>query len=472
MKIVILPMDNRPPNYQFVRDFAQIYNLNISIPEACHLGGYKTPGDIDFLMEWLYDQTGDVFIISVEMLCYGGLVFSRDQSTTLSQAMKRFSLIKKIKDKNPNSKIFLSSIVRRALITVDSSLTKRQYDLMNEYLHAIEEKPQKASELEKKLPENFVNDYRKLRKRNHLINITCLDYVKDNIAELVVFAQEDTFPNGPQKSELEILDKMRIDYAIYERVFIHNGADEVVQELLIKTFNNSAIDIVYDSDNTKKKIMDYEDRFFEENVKSHMRLTGFTESKASNKALLICGTDIESGKKQLERLLNEKKEVHILDIFLPNGSNPDFVKEISENIKNLKCYSSWNTASNSLGTILATMAISEKKDETQLFRFFLNRLIDDHLYQGVYRKKLETTIEKNGEQIYNIKKDSKILEEFSNFFAKEAELFIAKTFKRKNICIKNKSRKLNSISLLSFYLPWNRTFECQFDTKPDFSENT
>jgi hypothetical protein len=465
VKIVILPMDNRPPNYQFIKDFAQIYNLNISLPEKDVLGGYQKAGDVDFLMEWLNQQTGDCFIISVEMLCYGGLVFSRDQTTGLSQAIKRISLIKKLKKKNPNAKIYLSSVVRRALITVNSTRTKMQYDLMNEYLQALGKDSQKAFELEKQLPEHFIDDYRHLRKRNHLINIACLDDLKDNVVDLVVFAQEDTFPNGPQKGELKVLNELAKKYDVREKVFIHNGADEVVQELLIRTINNASIDVVYDSESTKKKIMDYEDRCFEENVNSHLNLAGFKLKRGAKKVLLICGSDVEMSKKKLDDLLEKKREVYLCDVFYPNGSNPILIKEIIENLKTIKGYSAWNTASNSLGTALAQSASSEKKDEYQQFRFFLNRLIDDHLYQGVYRKSFEDAIQKNGGEIYNLKKGSGLLKAFSDFFIKEANRFLTNLFKGETIWIDGESLMIDAVVLLYFSLPWDRTFECEIDTE-------
>jgi len=447
--IAILPMDNRPPNYDFLIDLSKGYALDIQLPDRDRLGNLREEGDMTYVSKWLAKTDADFYLIAVDMLCYGGLVSSRKGFTSLEQAQQRLREIEQLKRRRPKSKIFLSSIVRRASITVDSQLTQRHYDAINDYLHARAQASDRLSEHTQKLPKELIKSYWDARNRNHRINLNCLDLVGSSTADLVVFAQEDTFVGGPQSEELSILDETSRKMGIGDRVSIHNGADEVLQELLIRTFNHSDIQIVYDSRETKEKVMEYEDRRFELNVHSHARLTGFHETNEADRVILICGSSIEKSLNQLEELNDSGKSLYILDVFHPNGSNPAFVERLLNTAKNnLRGYSAWNTASNSLGTLLAQAARSNNENQVALSSFLLKRFIDDHLYQGIYRARLEEDLKTSGEDIHKVSNDSKILNKFITLFHEMSMAFLKKYFKDYHI------------QDLIFSLPWNRTFEC------------
>lgn len=463
MKVVVLPMDNRPPNYRFLIDLANIYNFEIVLPPRSKLGFYMQPGDISWLHDWLLRQTGDVFLISSEMLCYGGLVASREPGTTLSEASRRLEILNSIKQKVPHALIWVSSVIRRASITVSSAKTESLWSTFNQYLRS------KSGDIAMPvdLDENCLGLYWQLRKRNHEINKTCVDLVAKGVIDLLVLAIEDTFPGGPHEPELAILSQKISELNIQDKVYVHNGADEVMQELLIRLFNRGSIEIRFDSEETTLQIMDFEHQPFLKNVYSHISLSGFTVKDEADIVLLIVGSNVKEGLKMLRWFTVAGKQVYLLDVFHVNGADESFVTALLDLIKSgdsifVKGFSAWNTASNRLGTLLSEAAVKEGKNEILLLKFMLERFVDDYLYQSVYRAKLEKLLLRHGENKYSVNLNSKSIKPFLYEFEKAANRMLD-SFEEKIFHIEQEPWILESAEIVSFDLPWRRSFECEVE---------
>lgn len=471
MKAVVLPMDERPPNYSVVQKIGKMLGLEIRLPGRELLGRYMRPGKCEELGLWLIEESGDAFVISVDMLLFGGLIASRAGDASELEALKRLELIRELRERNPSSRILLSSIVRRASISVSSAGSRELWERLNRYLRAIGNgQDSEARSIESTFPRGFLESYYRLRNRNHIVNRACVELVKEKVADLLVLAQEDTFPNGPQKRELEALEKLSLESGVAESVFIHNGADEVIQELL--TFTSAdrqplSVDLIYDSPETEKKVMDFEDRRFGENVKSHMRLVGLTVSEESQTSIFIAGSDIEKALEKLKDLSKKKKRIFILDVFRANGSNRQFVEAfLNMGLENIWGYSAWNTASNSLGTLLAVVvaACRSTNSSGEIGSFYLSRLLDDHLYQGVLRDELEKRIRDVGGDEYRVSESGRLFEEFrDDLFIPRAVELIERYFYGRRHDVFGGVVKKGSISIADFFLPWDRTFECDLE---------
>ena len=473
MKIVVLPMDERPPNYQLVREIGAMHGQEVTMPEVSLLGRYMNPGDCPKLSEWLKENQADVFVVSVDMLVFGGLIASREEGIDEEDAVKRLELIKEIRSRNPRSRILLSSIARRASISVSSAGSRKLWKSLNDYMffkskNMIEE----AKAVKSSFPKGFFERYYELRKRNHMVNRTCIELIISSIADVLVLAQEDTIFGGPQVEELRVLADMVEDYGLQDRVFIHNGADEVVQELLSLACRKSRItaDIVYDTAETAKKVMDFEDREFEANVRSHTDLVGIDASPDSETGILIAGSSVEKSLIALESLSRKKKRVMILDVFRANGSNPEFVESFMKmDLKNIWGYSAWNTASNSLGTLLSVVSaasMDERDSRMKIARFYVSRLLDDHLYQGVLREKLESLVQVVHGNEYKVSTTPGLFGNFrNNLFLPAARDFLERHFYEKEMDLFEGYIRRGSISVDEFILPWDRTFECRLETR-------
>ncbi|HBM81050.1 MAG TPA: hypothetical protein DD426_09480, partial [Clostridiaceae bacterium] len=75
-KILYLPLDERPCNYNFPQILASATEYEMIEPPRDILGNKKLPADTAKIRKWLLESVRDVSgaIISVDMLVYGGIV--------------------------------------------------------------------------------------------------------------------------------------------------------------------------------------------------------------------------------------------------------------------------------------------------------------------------------------------------------------------------------------------------------------
>ncbi len=460
MKIAVLPMDNRPPNYQFLERLADMFQVNLILPAKEKLGYYMEPAPANELGNWIIKQEADVYIVSVEMLIYGGLIASREKGITTKECHSRMKKIPLLKNKHPKSKIYLSSIVRRASVSTFSEESQYLWDKVNAYFKAIAiDDKYKASEISKEMPSGFIDEYISLRNRNHEINKKAIELTSQEYVDTLVLAQEDTFEKGPQQKELEVLEEMAGDL-LNERIFIHNGADEVCQELLVRAnVVPNKLRISYDSPETAKKVMGFEDRPFQKNISSHLQLCRLKKDSLAERSLLVAGTNVNLALKKLDKEYARCRDVGMLDIIKPNGGIIDLINSVGlGRLSSLYAYSAWNTASNSLGTALAMMSLQSPDvfEEKARIKFLLERFLDDYLYQGIFRNELESELRKIGGDPFHVSKTPDTLENFKKHYLDEVyKKLLTPLFDSKLIPYK--------IGISKFELPWDRTFECEVE---------
>jgi hypothetical protein len=120
-------------------------------------------------------------------------------------------------------------------------------------------------------------------------------------------------------------------------------------------------------------------------------------------------------------------------------------------VRDLSGFAAWNTAGNTLGTVVAQAAMVHLakvkgldfnkwlKEEQILFRF-----LEDYVYQTVVRQKVRAEVSDTAPDL------AKRVEEK---FLGEAASFLKKTFYEKNY----------DCYVCNVFLPWNRTFEIGFE---------
>ena len=79
-KILLLPLDSRPPCRKFVIDAGRIGDTEIITPPAEIQDYYTQPGNTKALRQWVADniQGCDGAILSIDQLLYGGLLAARE----------------------------------------------------------------------------------------------------------------------------------------------------------------------------------------------------------------------------------------------------------------------------------------------------------------------------------------------------------------------------------------------------------
>ena len=95
---MLLPLDNRPCNLLFVRQLARQADAEVVAPPDHELGSFLNPGSCQRFPGWLEEnlRAADNAVISSDMLCFGGLVGSRNALTTEAEALHRLEELRKV----------------------------------------------------------------------------------------------------------------------------------------------------------------------------------------------------------------------------------------------------------------------------------------------------------------------------------------------------------------------------------------
>jgi hypothetical protein len=118
LKVVLVPLDSRPPCTKFVMELGKLVNIKVIIPPAEILDNYNTPANKQALREWLETaaKSADAAIISSDILIHGSLLASRLAAGTDDDISKTIKLLKNLHQQNTKLKMYAFSIIPRVLI--------------------------------------------------------------------------------------------------------------------------------------------------------------------------------------------------------------------------------------------------------------------------------------------------------------------------------------------------------------------
>ena len=487
MKTCILPLDSRPCSYNFVKDLAAIKGFECVLPPRSIMDYFREASCFTKISQWLFDNAidCDALVLSIDQLLFGSLLASRQNSITLNTALERLYILEKLKTANPKLKIFAFNVLMRTTISTINMETKVWWEAVGEYsryTHIVQlDKTntsiiKKLEELEATIPEKILKEFLLVRKRNHEVNKECINLVSRGVMEYLLILQEDCSEFGMHKSEQKLLLDMLEKEQLHDRVVLHNGTDEAVTELFARAVSDKPLPIKIKWLGPHNDFIAlFEDRPFIYNLKSHLGTVNIIEDDSSDILLIIypprdkqgdycadskelqtacySAQEIEAFAKTIASEVNNGKKCFILDIAFANGGDINLLQCLTKyiDIGDLYGYSGWNTASNALGTILSQMVLSGEENNNHNRRFTYSRILDDVLYQGVIRRRLNKKLIDCGDDPWHImdkeQADKFLNEEIMDFKSLIMEL-IPRFFLDFN---------------LSFY--WPRTFEINIDIK-------
>jgi hypothetical protein len=436
LNISLLPLDSRPCNTLFPRQLGRIAGESINLPDPGFMDYFTRPAWFPYMDEWLleYAVRGDYFIVSLDMLAYGGLIASRKKSA--DDPLPRLEILRKMKALNPALKIFAFNVIMRTSITTIDEKSWHYWTLINEYSRLKGLGDPGFAEVERQIPRDVLDSFLSVRERNHRVNCLAVDLLNEKTIDCLTLVQEDTSTGGIQVIEQKIL---------LERIsptaagFIHNGADEAGMLLLGRVLNAEyPLRMHWEFLNPQRADFTaaYEDRPFIKNLESQIRAGGIepggpetqvellilppkgevqqnAHAQTTEKIVDYSAEELDEMAGKIEKLLAAGKTIGLLDIAFANGGHRLFMKTIRE--KGLLgipgaaigAYAAWNTASNSLGTILAQLSAYYRGKNLGLSAegnntFTLERYLDDCLYQTDVRTRLEKELKAEGINVLNV----------------------------------------------------------------------
>ena len=113
--IVMLPLDDRPVNYDYPRLLASVAGVQVELPPREWLGNPWRGSQHEKLVDWLRQtaSAADAVIVAVDTLAYGGLIPSRSSPDFFETAVQRLDVLTELKSSNPARSIYASSVIQR-----------------------------------------------------------------------------------------------------------------------------------------------------------------------------------------------------------------------------------------------------------------------------------------------------------------------------------------------------------------------
>src|SRR5690554_5546823 len=249
-KILYIPLDSRPCNTTWVKKFAKRVNLDLIKYPQEKFGNLFEKANITDIFDWieLNNDGVDYMILSLDMLCSGGLVPSRLGQFDIETVKSMFERLRLYKIKNPKLKIYGFDTLMRTSVTSYNFESAKLWNQINLYsklkgeLHIKydENKENELNELINKIDSKGLNTFLKTREKKHEMNLFYINLVNENILDYLIILQEDSQGNGIQLLEQKIIEDKIKDFNLDNKVKLYNGTDEGASVLLAKIIDRKS----------------------------------------------------------------------------------------------------------------------------------------------------------------------------------------------------------------------------------------
>lgn len=291
MKILLLPLDERPCNAAFPERLFPADKVQILLPRK--LGHKKKPADFSVLSDFLFEKAkdADALLLSLDMLLYGGLIPSRLHHLKTETLFSRLHLIRELKEKYPALPIYAFATVMRCPAYSSDDEEPDYYERFGSAIHARGALMHRAlaglttsSEAEGPVPspagllpaasgegeisapfssaepvsasslddgdsqdpepclssdfETCLEDYLARRALNKQLSLQALELVKEGILESIVFPQDDSMRFGFPAMDQEEIRRRILTLGLTERAMMYPGSDEIALTLLCRLLLN------------------------------------------------------------------------------------------------------------------------------------------------------------------------------------------------------------------------------------------
>ena len=293
MRILLLPLDERPCNYIYPQMIASSnHSVHLTMPPLDILPKKKIPASFNKIRQYLLKEavTQDALVISLDMLLYGGLLSSRLHHLTEDILEEHLDVLQELKTLNPHLKIYAFQCIMRCPQYNSSEEEPDYYEdygyalFKKKYLEDKEERETLTSEeeIEKNslhIPEEVIRDYEDRRLINCRMNSKTLELLENNVIDFLVIPQDDSSPFGYTAKDQKIILKEIKEKCLEFKVMVYPGADEVGMSLMTRAYNDyyqvhPKIYPFYASTLGPQIVPLYEDRPMFESLKSHILVTG------------------------------------------------------------------------------------------------------------------------------------------------------------------------------------------------------
>lgn len=509
MKILYVPLDERPCNYRQPVMLSEISDdITLLAPPLSCMGKLKKPADVEALWSWVFEHAAECesAILSIDTLVYGNIIGSRIHHLSEAECAKRLAGLNKLKAINPKLTIYAFNLVARVANYDDAAEDPDYWDdygaaiwKYSFYLDKCQRGILTGSEvkefdaLKARIPADVLEDFLVRRKVDRFVNLNCLDYLKAGVIEELVIPKDDNAEFGYAAMDHRAVAEKIFSERLMNRVMIYPGADEVGSVLLARAFNKHVgytpkVYTRYSSATGHTVVPGYEDRPLAEGVKAQITSMGgicvdtpqesdfLFAVNAPGKIMLECEDQFEAkdisyythtNLHEFIRYIQYYREtwhrpVAIADDAYSNGADNEFMLMANECglFEEALAYGGWNTSENTNGMCLAHAAIAsyygrrgwKGGNQENSERFLLRKIIEDWLYQANMRYQILDKKSEIGFDPFCVgEKEQVVVETMLSLLRQDIKAELNNRFLGKTIDVENLS------------LPWNRIYDIDFD---------
>jgi hypothetical protein len=248
LTFVVVPLDDRPVTAQLPRLLGAIAGVTVAEPPRPMLGRYLTPGDSAGIFRWLRDDAprdARAYVVSQDMIAYGGLVASRIPGVTRAQAYTRLQDLAALRAARPNAWFSVFGTVMRLAPTGVPKLGPAAsfpfaggdvWGAIQQYAN-LPDPPQTgeqrafAAKLRAQLGP-ALDAYLATRARDRDVDLFSLRIAAEGGFDRVVLGQDDAGPVGLHLRDLAALRAFAARWVPPARASIEPGADELAMVLV------------------------------------------------------------------------------------------------------------------------------------------------------------------------------------------------------------------------------------------------
>lgn len=203
---------------------------------------FKTAAMVDELWSWLFKEAKDAshVVMSMDLLCYGGIVPSRLHHLSREACDARIGKIKELKKKYPQLEIFAFSLITRAPARNGSGEEPDYYehhgfDISRYGVLADKENAGVATKSESdekrlilsRVPKDILDDFIQRRAVNFDSNVRLIELVANGIIDHFTIPLDDCAEYGYASSERRRLAEKAAELGVLSKIAMYPGADEI-----------------------------------------------------------------------------------------------------------------------------------------------------------------------------------------------------------------------------------------------------
>jgi hypothetical protein len=505
--IVALPVDARPAVRSQVQAMAACAGWTLHMPEVPALGHLRTPADRDALQGWLLDQLRHAaqpaaLVLSLDMLVYGGLVPSRLSDEPLPALLQRLAFVERLAAAAPGVPVLAFAATMRIS---DSDVAEEERPYWAEHGRRLwawsyhgdraaqtgcADSAARAAQAEAAIPAAVRADYRAVRARNHAVTLAALDLAARGVLQRLVLPQDDTAEWGLNIAERRALQAQVQALGLQDRVAVLPGADEVMHTLVARVVAAAqARDglaplrlAVWPSDPAGLPALRarYEDRPVLQTLAAQAEAAGVelvTDPDALDRADVLLALHTQGSTQGdwalrlplpqrvpvaptwFERIAHWQRAgrpVALADLAFANGGDPWLLEHPAwaagaaagpAGLAGLSAYAGWNTAGNTLGSVIAQCVLARGREPAAPARAALAlRLLEDGLYQATLRQQLRGALDEAAAA------PGELLALARHLVVPQADAWAA--------------RHRLGHRVAALHLPWDRSFEVDLHLEP------